>query len=134
MSNYNFYLLCIASGLYLLGVQAPTIRFNIPLNNELQRLDISNSDEPRQKRHARQRSKAAIKSLRINRSRNYSSRIIGNCCIYSFTNLLFVRFIRIILGRYSDYICCYFCSFKSDMFLIIDCYFISANITLVTTL
>ncbi|MBS72669.1 MAG: hypothetical protein CMA91_00220, partial [Euryarchaeota archaeon] len=28
-----------------LGVQAPTIRFNIPLNNELQRLDISNSDE-----------------------------------------------------------------------------------------
>ena len=45
LSNYNFYLLCIASGLYLLGVQAPTIRFNIPLNNELQRLDISNSDE-----------------------------------------------------------------------------------------
>ena len=45
LSNYNFYLLCIASGLYLLwrNLQAPTIRFNIPLNNELQRcLDISN--------------------------------------------------------------------------------------------
>ena len=33
-------LLWIASILYLLGVQLPTIRFNIPLNNALQNLDI----------------------------------------------------------------------------------------------
>jgi len=33
-------LLWLASVFYLLGVQLPTVRFNIPLNNELQNLDI----------------------------------------------------------------------------------------------
>lgn len=40
LSGTHFYLLIIASVLYLLGVQLPTFRFNIPLNNSLQSLDI----------------------------------------------------------------------------------------------
>ena len=35
-----------AGGLYLLTVQAPTIRFNIPLNNAVQTLDIDALDAP----------------------------------------------------------------------------------------
>lgn len=35
-----------AGGLYLLAVQAPTIRFNIPLNNAVQALDIDALDAP----------------------------------------------------------------------------------------
>ena len=35
-----------AGGLYLLTVQAPTIRFNIPLNNAVQALDIDALDAP----------------------------------------------------------------------------------------
>jgi uncharacterized membrane protein len=38
-------LLLFASGLYLVGVQGPTFRFNIPLNNALQRLEIASLDE-----------------------------------------------------------------------------------------
>ena len=36
----ELYLLCIASVLYLFGVQLPTFRFNIPLNNLLQSMDV----------------------------------------------------------------------------------------------
>ena len=35
------YLLWLAASLYLLGVQGPTILFNIPLNNAVQALDIA---------------------------------------------------------------------------------------------
>jgi len=38
-------MLWAASLLYLLGVQLPTIRFNIPLNNQLQTLDLGQIDE-----------------------------------------------------------------------------------------
>jgi uncharacterized membrane protein len=37
--------LIVAAGVYLLGVQLPTFVFNIPLNNELQALDIGAADE-----------------------------------------------------------------------------------------
>lgn len=38
-------LLLVAACLYLLAVQAPTITFNIPLNNKLQTLDVDAMDE-----------------------------------------------------------------------------------------
>ena len=40
LNGMQIYLLSAASVLYLLGVQLPTFRFNIPLNNSLQSLDI----------------------------------------------------------------------------------------------
>ena len=40
----NIYLILLASSLYLIGVQLPTIRSNIPLNNSLQALDINATD------------------------------------------------------------------------------------------
>ena len=40
LNGMQNYLLSAASVLYLLGVQLPTFRFNIPLNNSLQSLDI----------------------------------------------------------------------------------------------
>ena len=40
LSGNQLYLLWIGSTLYLFGLQLPTIRFNIPLNNALQKLDI----------------------------------------------------------------------------------------------
>lgn len=39
-------LLISATVLYLLGVQLPTVRGNIPLNNQLQKLDLTNMSEP----------------------------------------------------------------------------------------
>ena len=42
LSGMQLYLMWFAAGLYLLGVQLPTILFNIPLNNTLQALDIEN--------------------------------------------------------------------------------------------
>ena len=40
LSGAELYLLWFASGVYLLAVQGPTIRFNIPLNNAIQALEI----------------------------------------------------------------------------------------------
>ena len=40
-------LLVLAGGVYLLGVQLPTLVINIPLNNELQALDIDGAEELR---------------------------------------------------------------------------------------
>lgn len=40
LSGPEQYLLWFASGLYLLAVQGPTVRFNIPLNNAVQNLDL----------------------------------------------------------------------------------------------
>ena len=45
LSDAQIYLLAVASVLYLLGVQLPTFRFNIPLNNSLQNVDIEAFDE-----------------------------------------------------------------------------------------
>ncbi len=41
LSGGGIYLLGFASVLYLFGVQLPTFRFNIPLNNSLQKMDIA---------------------------------------------------------------------------------------------
>ena len=41
LSGGEIYLLGLASALYLFGVQLPTFRFNIPLNNSLQKMDIA---------------------------------------------------------------------------------------------
>jgi uncharacterized membrane protein len=40
LDGTELYLLWIASVLYLFGVQLPTFRFNIPLNNLLQNMDV----------------------------------------------------------------------------------------------
>ena len=40
LDGTELYLLWIASVLYLFGVQLPTFRFNIPLNNQLQSMDL----------------------------------------------------------------------------------------------
>ena len=45
MTGAQLYLLWIASALYLFGVQLPTFRFNIPLNDSLQALDIEALDD-----------------------------------------------------------------------------------------
>ena len=45
LNGTQIYLLSAASVLYLLGVQLPTFRFNIPLNNSLQSLDIETLKE-----------------------------------------------------------------------------------------
>lgn len=45
LSGTQIYLLIIASIMYLFGVQLPTFRFNIPLNNSLQNLEIETLDE-----------------------------------------------------------------------------------------
>ena len=45
LSGSDVYLVVFASLLYLFGVQLPTFRFNIPLNNSVQRLDIEGLEE-----------------------------------------------------------------------------------------
>ena len=40
LSGLELYLMWFASGLYLLAVQGPILRFNIPLNNTVQALEI----------------------------------------------------------------------------------------------
>ena len=45
LGGTQMYLLVFASILYLFGVQLPTFRFNIPLNNSLQHLDIESLEE-----------------------------------------------------------------------------------------
>ena len=45
LSGTQIYLLVFASILYLFGVQLPTFRFNIPLNNSIQHLDIGSLEE-----------------------------------------------------------------------------------------
>ena len=46
LQGIELYLLWFASSLYLLGVQGPTIRFNIPLNNAVQALEMDSLTEP----------------------------------------------------------------------------------------
>jgi uncharacterized membrane protein len=48
-------LLIVAAGIYLAGVQVPTMAINVPLNNTLQRLDPTAMDET-----ARQRARQAF--------------------------------------------------------------------------
>jgi uncharacterized membrane protein len=45
LSGLDVYLVVFASILYLFGVQLPTFRFNIPLNNSVQRLDVEGLEE-----------------------------------------------------------------------------------------
>jgi len=45
LSGTQIYLLVFASILYLFGVQLPTFRFNMPLNNSIQHLDIESLEE-----------------------------------------------------------------------------------------
>ena len=45
LSGTEMYLLMFASFLYFVGVQWPTFRINIPLNNSVQALDIESLDE-----------------------------------------------------------------------------------------
>jgi uncharacterized membrane protein len=45
LSGSDVYLVVFASILYFFGVQLPTFRFNIPLNNSVQRLDIEGLEE-----------------------------------------------------------------------------------------
>ena len=45
LSGSDVYLVAFATILYLFGVQLPTFRFNIPLNNSVQRLDIEGLEE-----------------------------------------------------------------------------------------
>ena len=45
LSGTQIYLMVFASILYLFGVQLPTFRFNIPLNNSIQHLDIESLEE-----------------------------------------------------------------------------------------
>jgi len=40
LRGLELYMMWLASGLYLLAVQGPTLRFNIPLNNAVQALEI----------------------------------------------------------------------------------------------
>lgn len=49
LDDEKLYLLIGASSVYLIGVQLPTFRFNIPLNNELQNLDIEELEESQAK-------------------------------------------------------------------------------------
>ena len=50
LSGANRLLIIVAALLYLLGVQLPTITINIPLNNELQKLDPGSMNETARKR------------------------------------------------------------------------------------
>ena len=45
LSSSQSNLLWLALAFYLLGVQLPTARFNIPLNNELQKMDVMGLEE-----------------------------------------------------------------------------------------
>ena len=45
LSGVQLYLVWFVTGLYLFGVQAPTLRFNIPLNNAVQALDVESLSE-----------------------------------------------------------------------------------------
>lgn len=49
LDDEKLYLLIGAASVYLIGVQLPTFRFNIPLNNELQNLDIEELEETQAK-------------------------------------------------------------------------------------
>ena len=46
LQGADLYRLWFAAGLYLLGVQGPTVRFNIPLNNAVQGLEMDSLAEP----------------------------------------------------------------------------------------
>jgi uncharacterized membrane protein len=48
LDGLNRLLVIVAAILYLLGVQLPTMIVNVPLNNQLQRLDVDHLDEAAQ--------------------------------------------------------------------------------------
>ena len=78
-AGMELYLLWFASALYLLGVQIPTFRFNIPLNNSLQSIEIQSLDE------------SAVALFRTsfetpwngwNRLRTINAVHLSRCCLY----------------------------------------------------
>ena len=44
LSGIDLFLLILAAAIYLLGVQMPTVRINVPLNNMLQETDLDSLD------------------------------------------------------------------------------------------
>lgn len=44
LSGIDLFLLIIAAAIYFLGVQVPTVKINVPLNNMLQELDLDSLD------------------------------------------------------------------------------------------
>ncbi len=45
LAGADLYLLILTGGLYLVGVQLPTVVINIPLNNQIQQLDVNSMTE-----------------------------------------------------------------------------------------
>jgi uncharacterized membrane protein len=45
VSGMDLFLLILSAAIYFLGVQIPTVRINVPLNNMLQELDLDSLDE-----------------------------------------------------------------------------------------
>jgi uncharacterized membrane protein len=75
-------LLWLALAFYLLGVQLPTARFNIPLNNELQNMDLMKLEE----------SELAIFRLKFETKWNLWNRFRVLNAIVSVTIMLFLLF------------------------------------------
>ena len=84
LNGGQLYLLTGGSILYLIGVQLPTFRFNIPLNNSLQNLDIEALEEPQA---TLSRSDFEIPWNRWNRIRTFNA--IGSVVLLL---LLIIRF------------------------------------------
>ena len=84
LSGGDFYLLGFASVLYLLGVQLPTFRFNIPLNNSLQKMDIAALEESEA---ASSRGSFEIPWNRWNRIRTFNSIITVSMLLFLLTRI-----------------------------------------------
>ena len=50
LNGFNRFLLIVAAAIYLVGVQLPTGIVNVPLNNQLQALDVETMTEPDQQK------------------------------------------------------------------------------------
>jgi uncharacterized membrane protein len=83
LDGASFALMTVCMITYILGVQAPTLIVNIPLNNELQALDLSNADEPAQQQ-ARQKFES-----RWNRANNVRTCI--SCLVAALLMYLLLR-------------------------------------------
>lgn len=45
LEGVQFFMMLLASAIYVIGVQAPTIVIHLPMNNKLQKIDVDNSSE-----------------------------------------------------------------------------------------
>lgn len=50
LSGVELVLMIVATAVYLFGVQLPTVTINVPLNNQLQRVEVDQLSEPAQKK------------------------------------------------------------------------------------